>query len=279
MPATPALLATWRFKGRDYVPLQAQYGFEQFVDTRGRPSTRVRPQLVRLVLDAADEDARLIACMFDPYQRATSTLVQRHPQGHRLHQLHIQATYCVGYRGYFAPGDAATRWPNEVLVLYLSAAALTLDGVTAECHSVLPWHAPEKVRRHARMLGDEVTQLPIAAALPAPKRVPTVEAPTLTAPPALRSNSETGVYGEHISDAYMRAQGHEKLNDGEVLTPLPPARRPSSCSKIPESYTFSRRPFYRGLRTWSIFPSHPLPLSYADFFPPFWLAPARSPSF
>ena len=199
--------------------MQAQYGFEQFIDARGRPSTKVRPQLVRLVLDAADEDACLIAYMFDPYQRATSTLVQRHPQGQWLHQLHIQAAYCVGYRGYFAPGNAAARWPSEVLVLHLSAAALTLDGITTECHSVLPWHAPEEVRRRARMLGDEVTQLPIAAALPAPN----VEAPTLIAPPALSGNSQKGVYGEHISDAYMRAQGHEKLNDRGVLTPLPPA--------------------------------------------------------
>ncbi|HEX8659775.1 MAG TPA: hypothetical protein VF690_19685 [Hymenobacter sp.] len=41
-------------------------------------------------------------------------------------------------------------------------------------------------------------------------------------PPALRNNGEKGVYGEHISDAYMRAQGHTKLNDGGVLTPLLP---------------------------------------------------------
>ena len=30
------------------------------------------------------------------------------------------------------------------------------------------------------------------------------------------------MYGEHISDAYMRAQGHTKLNDGGLLTPPPP---------------------------------------------------------
>lgn len=30
------------------------------------------------------------------------------------------------------------------------------------------------------------------------------------------------MYGEHISDAYMLAQGHTKLNDGGLVTPPPP---------------------------------------------------------
>jgi hypothetical protein len=183
----------------------------------------VRPLRVELVLDAADEDARLVAYMFDSYQRAHSELVQLHPLTKQvLHRLHIQAAYCVGYRGRFAPGDAATRWPSEVLTLHLTAAALTLDGVTVECHSVLPWTAPEEVRRRARMLGDETRHLAAAAALPAPKRLLKVEAPAPTKPPALTSNSEKGVYGEHISDAYMLAQGHTKLNDGGLITPPPP---------------------------------------------------------
>jgi hypothetical protein len=109
-----------------------------------------------------------------------------------------------------------------VLTLYLSAAALTLDGVTVECHSVLSWDAPAEVRRRARMMGDDPAYPGLAAALPAPKRAPKVEAPALAPPPALRSNAEKGVYGEHISDAYMRAQGHTKLNDGGLLTPPPP---------------------------------------------------------
>jgi len=148
--------------------------------------------------------------------------VQLHPLTKQvLHRLHIQAAYCVGYRGRFAPGDAATRWPSEVLTLHLTAAALTLDGVTVECHSVLPWAAPEEVRRRARMLGDETRHL-AAAALPAPKRLLKVEAPAPTKPPALANNSEKGVYGEHISDAYMLAQHHDKLNDGGLATPPPP---------------------------------------------------------
>lgn len=223
MATSAGPLATWTFKGKAYAPLQVRYGFERPVDTLGRPSSTVRPLLVQLVLDAADEDARLVAYMFDSFQRASSELVQRHPlTGQVLHKLHIQAAYCVGYYGRFAPGDAATRWPSEVLTLHLAAAALTLDGVTVECHSVLPWAAPEEVRRRARMLGDETQYLAAATALPAPRRVPKVEAPALAKPPSLASNSEKGVYGEHISDAYMRAQGHRKLNDGGLVTPPPP---------------------------------------------------------
>lgn len=223
MATSPEPLATWTFQRKDYVLLQAGYGFAQQTDALGRPSTTVRPLRVELVLDAADEDARLVAYMFDSYQRAHSELVQRHPlSGRVLHRLHIQAAYCVGYRGSFAPGDGATRWPSEVLTLHLTAAALTLDGVTVECHSVLPWAAPEEVRRRARMLGDETRHLAAAAALPAPKRPLKIEAPAIAKPPALTSNSEKGVYGEHISDAYMLAQGHTKLNDGGLITPPPP---------------------------------------------------------
>lgn len=58
-------LATWTFQGQAYAPLQARYGFAQQVDALGRPSTTVRPLRVELVLDAADEDARLVAYMFD----------------------------------------------------------------------------------------------------------------------------------------------------------------------------------------------------------------------
>ena len=79
MPAVPDPLATWTFKGRTYAPLRAAYGFERTVDASGRPSSTVRPQLVQLLLDAADEDAHLLGYMFDSYQRANSELVQRHP--------------------------------------------------------------------------------------------------------------------------------------------------------------------------------------------------------
>jgi hypothetical protein len=228
-PTASDPLATWTFKGKAYAPLQVHYGFERSVDDWGRPSSTVRPLLVRLVLDAADEDAYLVTYMFDSYQRATSTLVQRHPlSGSKLHELHIQAAYCVGYRGRFAPGDVA-GWPSQVLTLHLSAAALTLDGVTVECHSVLPWAAPEEVRRRAR--SDETRHLAAAAALPAPRRVPKVAAPAPAKPPTLASNSEKSVYGEHLSDTYMRAQGHTKLNDGGLVTPpaAPPAATASTA--------------------------------------------------
>lgn len=223
MPASPPPLATWTCLGRAYAVLHAHYGFDRPIDALGRPSGMVQPRLVQLVLDAADEDARLIGYMLDSYQRASSHLEQRHPlRGQVLHRLHIQAAYCVGYRGHFAPDDPS-GWPSEVLTLHLSAAALTLDGITVECHSVLPWAAPEEVRRRARLLGDDLAQtLPLAAALPAPRRVPKVEAPALVLPPALQNNAEKGVYGEHISDTYMRAQGHTKLNDGGLVTPPPP---------------------------------------------------------
>lgn len=221
-PSSTPPLATWTFQGRCYAPLQVRYGFEQPIDERGRPSATVQPLPVALVLDASDEDAALIAYMLDSFRRASSYLEQRHPlSGAVLHRLHIQAAYCVGYRGHFAPGEPH-GWPSEVLFLRLSAAALTLDGVTVECHSVLPWHAPEEVRRRARMMGDDAAYLGLAAALPAPKRAPKVEAPTQSLPPALPDNAAKGVYGEHISDAYMRAQGHRKLNDGGLVTPPPP---------------------------------------------------------
>jgi Hemolysin coregulated protein Hcp (TssD) len=219
MPATPDLI-TWTFKGRHYPVLHGHYGFQQGIDHAGRPSTTVRPQVVTLTLDASDEDAGLAAYMLDPHQRASSQLEQRRPDGSVLHRLHIQAAHCVGLRGTFNPGDPA-GWPGETLTLRLTAAALTLDGATLEAHSVLPWHAPEEVRRRARILGDE-TNLPAARAVAAPKSLPKVEAPARVAPPALSSNKDKGQYGEHISDAYMRAQGHTKLNDRGVLASLPP---------------------------------------------------------
>ncbi|HEX8659773.1 MAG TPA: type VI secretion system tube protein TssD [Hymenobacter sp.] len=221
MSATPAPQATWKFSGHTYLPVRLRYGFDQPVDARGRPTATVRPLLVELELDAAEERASLVTYAFDSFQRASSYLEQRDPSGRVLHRLHIQAAYCVGYRGHFAPGDPDGS-PSERLFLRLSPAAVTLDGVTVECHSVLPWPAPEEVRRRARMMGNDPAYLGLAAALPPPKQVPKVSAPALVPPPTLRNNGEKGVYGEHISDAYMRAQGHTKLNDGGVLTPPPP---------------------------------------------------------
>ncbi|RPD49630.1 hypothetical protein DNI29_02180 [Hymenobacter sediminis] len=177
--------------------------------------------MVTLTLDASDEDARLSCYMLDPYQRASSHLEQYRPDGSRLHRLHIQAAHCVGLRSYFAPGDPA-GWPGETITLRLTAAALTLDGMTIESHSVLPWDAPEEVRRRARILGDE-TNLAAARALAKPTgQLAKVQAPTLSNVPRLTDNSEKGVYGEHISDTYMRGQGHIKLNDGGLVTPPPP---------------------------------------------------------
>ena len=219
MPVNPNLV-TWTFKGRPYNVLQGHYGFRQGTDYAGRPSTTVRPQVVTLTLDASDEDARLAAYMFDPYQRASSHLEQRRPDGSVLHRLHIQAAHCVGLHGHFHPADPA-GWPSETLTLRLTAAALTLDGVTIEAHSVLPWDAPAEVRRRARLLGD-ASNLAAALAVPAPKSLPKVQAPARVAPPTLSSNKDKGQYGEHIADAYMRAQGHTKLNDNGVLAPLPP---------------------------------------------------------
>lgn len=219
MAVTPELL-TWLFQGRRFPVLQGHYGFQQGTDHVGRPSTTVRPLVVTLTLDASDEDARLSSYMLDPYQRVSSHLEQRRPNGSVLHRLHIQAAHCVGLRSHFAPGNPA-GWPGETITLRLTAAALTLDGMTIEAHSVLPWNAPEEVRRRARLLGDE-TNLPAARAVPKPRELPKVQAPAAAAPLGLTSNSEKGVYGEHISDAYMRAQGHTKLNDGGLVTPPPP---------------------------------------------------------
>ncbi|GAB2784714.1 hypothetical protein HNQ93_002477 [Hymenobacter luteus] len=224
MPATPDLI-TWTFKGHQYNVLQGHYGFQQGTDHVGRPSTTVRPLVVTLTLDASDEDARLAAYMLDPYQRASSQLEQRRSDGSVLHRLHIQAAHCVGLRGHFHPADPA-GWPGETLTLRLTAAALTLDGATIESHSVLPWDAPEEVRRRARILGDE-TNLTAARAVPKPSGKPLrVQVPAPSVPPLLTSNADKGVYGEHISDVYMRAQGHTKLNDGGVLTPRPPGGAP-----------------------------------------------------
>jgi hypothetical protein len=219
MPATSNLI-TWTYKGHAYNVLCGHFGFAQAVDYSGRPSSTVRPEVVTLTLDASDEDAVLADYMFDPYRRANSQLALRRTEGSVLHRLHIQAAYCVGLRGRFAPGDPDS-WPSETQTLRLSAAALTLNGATIECHSVLPWDAPAEVRRRARLLGDE-TDLAAAQVVPAPNYLPKVQAPAKAVPPTLRTNAEKGVYGEHISDAYMRAQGHTKLNDGGLVTPAPP---------------------------------------------------------
>jgi hypothetical protein len=75
------------------------------------------------------------------------------------------------------------------------------------------------VPRRARLEG--LTEMQ-AQAMPAPKELLKVSAPPRGAPPRLSTNAEKGIYSEHLSDAYMRAQGHQKLNDGGVPTPLPP---------------------------------------------------------
>lgn len=219
MAVTPELV-TWLFNGRSYKVLQGHYGFRQGTDHAGRPSTTVRSQVVTITLDASDEDARLSSYMLDPYLRTSSHLEQRRPDGSVLHRLHIQAAHCVGLRSQFAPADPA-GWPGETITLRLTAAALTLDGMTIESHSVLPWDAPEEVRRRARILGDE-SNMAAARAVAAPKELPKIQAPTAVVPPSLSNNAEKGVYGEHISDTYMRAQGHTKLNDGGLVTPPPP---------------------------------------------------------
>jgi hypothetical protein len=220
MSATPERI-TWTFQGRPYRILHGHYGFERGTDHVGRPNTGVRPQVVTLTLDSADEDAALSSYMLDPYRRAGSYLEQRRADGTVLHRLHLQAAHCVGLRGHFAPGDP-DGGPGETLTLRLSAAALTLDGLTLEAHSVLPWHAPEEVRRRARMLGDETNLAAARAVAPPALPLPKVQAPAAAAPPALPSNAAKGVYGEHLSDTYLRAQGHRKLNDGGLVTPPPP---------------------------------------------------------
>ena len=122
------------------------------------------------------------------------------------------------YSGHFEPGRAG-GWPGEVLLLGLSAAALVKHSLTLEAHSVLLWAAPAEVQRRARLEGLTETQ---AQPMPAPKELLKVSAPPRAAPPRLSTNAEKGIYGEHLSDAYMRAQGHQKLNGGGVPTPLPP---------------------------------------------------------
>jgi hypothetical protein len=214
-----ALALYWIYRGHKYSVLFATLAFKQHTDYTGRPSSTVLPGLVRFGLDTSDEAADLADYMFDPHQRAHSHFEAEYEQGSTRRWLDVQAAFLVRYSGHFEPGRAG-GWPGEVLHLGLSAAALVKHNLTLEAHSVLPWAAPAEVQRRARLEGLTEAQ---AQAMPAPKEVLKVSAPPRGAPPRLSSNAEKGIYGEHLSDAYLRAQGHQKLNDGRWVTPLPPA--------------------------------------------------------
>jgi hypothetical protein len=215
--ATPLALY-WIYRGRKYSVLFATLPFEQRTDYTGRPSSPVLPGVVKFGLDTADDTADLADYMFDPHQRAHSHFEAEYEQGSTRRWLDVQAAFLVRYSGHFEPGRVG-GWPGEVLHLGLSAAALVKHSLTLEAHSVLPWAAPAEVQRRARLEGLTETQ---AQAMPAPKELLKVLAPPRAAPPSLTNNKDKGLFGEHVSDAYMRAQGHQKLNDGGVLTPLPP---------------------------------------------------------
>ena len=210
----------WVYRRHRYLVLAATLPLRQSTDYAGRPSGRVVAQLVRFTLDVgAGTLAALADYMFDPYRRAPSHFEVEYENGSCRPWLELQAAYLVRLTGEFAPARPQ-GWPGEVLHLGLSPAALVKQGLTLECHAVLPWYAPSEVQRRARLEGSTLAE---AARMPAPKgRPPQVTAPALARPPTLAGTAQKGVYGEHVSDTYMRAQGHVKLNDGGRLTPPPP---------------------------------------------------------
>lgn len=216
--AKPLLTVYWVYRHRRFEVLWLAHGFERTVDDKGMPSTCITPAPVRFLL--RETDTATVEYAMCSHQREHSHFEAEGPDGSVRRLLGVQAAYLVRYAIDFDTIGRPNHLPAKLFGLTLSAAALDFGhGIVLENHSVLPWDAPLEVQRRARLEGWSEAQ---AAAMPAPGPDLKVAAPPKQKPPTLTGNQNKSIYGEHISDAYMRAQGHQKLNDGGNLTPLPP---------------------------------------------------------
>ncbi|UYZ64046.1 hypothetical protein [Hymenobacter weizhouensis] len=217
-PPAPAQALYWCFGSWRYRVADMRYRLYQALDAARRRSTQVLADRVEFSLLDADAHTDVVAYAACSYQRAHSVFELEYADGSCRPWLTVQAAHLVSFVEELRPGPG--QEPSHRQRLALSAAALVLrDGTTIQRHTVIPWDAPPEVERRARLEG---WPLPQAAAMPAPHPELKVSAPAKTAPPALSTNADKGVYGEHRSDAFMRAQGHTKLNDGGLVTPPPP---------------------------------------------------------
>ncbi|UYZ64251.1 hypothetical protein [Hymenobacter weizhouensis] len=217
-PPSPAQALYWCFGAWRYRVAEFQYRLYQALDAARRRSTQTRADHVRFSLLDADAHSAVVAYAACSYQRAHSVFELECQDGSCRPWLTVQAAHLTSFVEELRPGPG--QEPSHRQRLALSAAALVLrDGTTIQRHTVIPWDAPPEVERRARLEG---WSRPQAAAMPAPYPELKVSAPAKTGPPALSGNQEKSIYGEHRSDAFMRAQGHTKLNDGGHLTPLPP---------------------------------------------------------
>ncbi|WP_052732393.1 type VI secretion system tube protein TssD [Hymenobacter terrenus] len=216
MPAT--LHAEFQGAGVRARCTNVSYSLYQPIDGRGRPSSTVRPDRLKLTFtgDTAFWDI-WEQLVLDSFRRISGHVGFFQAEGHTRHRLTFYDAYCVDYELRF---DARGRdgQPSLEVDVYFSAAALALDGAHLEAHSDLWWEPDAQVRFRALTKPADLLPSPHLAAnlQPPPPPVPPATArPESPKPPktALNPRKKT-LYAPTIAKWYKKGGSIEVLPNG-----------------------------------------------------------------
>lgn len=105
------------------------FSFNQSIDDKGRPSSKVHGGVIRVTI-VADENTSLVSWMLDPYKKDSGKITyKRIDQDSTMKEVSFEDAYCVEYTENF-DARGGNMDTSMTLTLTISADKITVGGAT-----------------------------------------------------------------------------------------------------------------------------------------------------
>jgi len=109
--------------------VSCNYSFNQSIDDKGRPSSKVQGGIIKVTIVSTDS-AALTSWMLDPYKRDKGKITfMRDDQESTLKEISFDEAYCVEYSEHF---DARGADTNTSMTLSLTTSANKINANGAQ---------------------------------------------------------------------------------------------------------------------------------------------------
>jgi hypothetical protein len=111
--------------------VKCSYSFDQAIDDKGRPSSKVQGGTINVTIVSTDS-AALTSWMLDPYKRESGKITfKRIDQDSTLKEISFEEAYCVSYQEQFDARGADTN-TSMILSLTISANKINANGAVLD---------------------------------------------------------------------------------------------------------------------------------------------------
>ena len=111
--------------------IACSYSFDQAIDDKGRPSSKVQGGTIKVTIVATDSSA-LTSWMLDPYKRESGKVeFKRIDQDSALKEISFEEAYCVSYSENFDARGSDTN-TSMTLSLTISANKINANGAVLD---------------------------------------------------------------------------------------------------------------------------------------------------